>query len=113
MSELLERDAMICRSCANEERASEGYPCIDCGTFVCLMCILKGVERCASCTAALVAVSDSPEVARLEMGTPVSGLASTQLPPASPASLAPVLLAPEVPRTQPILPAPITDWPEH
>ena len=29
-----ERDAMICRSCGHEERASEGYPCVDCGTFI-------------------------------------------------------------------------------
>lgn len=27
-------DAMICRACGREERASEGYPCADCGTFV-------------------------------------------------------------------------------
>ena len=24
---------MICRSCRNQERASEGYPCAKCGTF--------------------------------------------------------------------------------
>ena len=24
---------MVCRSCGNEERASEGYPCDVCGTF--------------------------------------------------------------------------------
>jgi len=30
---LMEHDAMVCRSCGNEERASEGYPCADCGYF--------------------------------------------------------------------------------
>jgi hypothetical protein len=47
--ELYERDAMICRACGNEERASEGYPCADCGTFICIMCSLRGVVRCRSC----------------------------------------------------------------
>ena len=32
MTELHEHDAMICRACGNEERASEGYPCVKCGT---------------------------------------------------------------------------------
>jgi hypothetical protein len=44
-----ERDAMICRSCGNEERASEGYPCADCGTFICIICTLRGVVRCKTC----------------------------------------------------------------
>lgn len=52
MSALHERDAMVCRSCGNEERASEGYPCADCGTFICLMCVFKGVVRCERCEAA-------------------------------------------------------------
>ena len=47
--QLRERDAMRCRSCSNEERASEGYPCATCGTFLCLMCVFKGVVRCAAC----------------------------------------------------------------
>src|SRR5205085_11722638 len=47
--ELHERDAMICRACGNEERASEGYPCADCGTFICIICSLRGVVRCRSC----------------------------------------------------------------
>ncbi len=51
MSELRERDAMICRSCGQEERASEGYPCKDCGTFICIMCVFKGVVRCERCNA--------------------------------------------------------------
>ena len=48
---LKERDAMICRACGNEERASEGYPCADCGTFICVICTLKGVVKCRECEA--------------------------------------------------------------
>lgn len=44
-----EHDAMVCRSCEREERASEGYPCADCGTFLCLICTLRGVVRCKAC----------------------------------------------------------------
>ena len=40
---------MKCRACGNEERASEGYPCVDCGTFICLICEMKGVVRCRAC----------------------------------------------------------------
>lgn len=40
---------MICRACGNEERASEGYPCVECGTFICVMCNLRGVTRCRAC----------------------------------------------------------------
>ncbi len=46
-----ERDAMICRACGKEERASEGYPCAGCGTFVCVICTMRGVTRCARCAA--------------------------------------------------------------
>ena len=46
---LRERDAMICRSCRNEERASEGYPCADCGTFLCIICTFRGVVMCKNC----------------------------------------------------------------
>jgi hypothetical protein len=48
--ELRERDAMICRSCGNEERASEGYPCNECGTFICLICSNRGIELCKACS---------------------------------------------------------------
>jgi len=41
-----ERDMMICRSCGNEERASEGYPCAECGTFICLICDTRGISLC-------------------------------------------------------------------
>jgi hypothetical protein len=44
-----ERDAMICRSCRNEERASEGYPCANCGTFICIICTFRGVMFCRNC----------------------------------------------------------------
>lgn len=42
---------MICRACGNEERASEGYPCEDCGTFICVICSMRGVSRCKACQA--------------------------------------------------------------
>jgi hypothetical protein len=51
IKQLQERDAMVCRSCGNEERASEGYPCVDCGTFICQMCDMRGVSRCKNCQA--------------------------------------------------------------
>jgi len=54
-----ERDAMICRSCGNEERASEGYPCSGCGTFICLMCSIRGVTRCKKCEAKALGASDT------------------------------------------------------
>lgn len=44
-----ETDAMVCRACGNEERASEGYPCDDCGTFICLICSFRGVSLCTAC----------------------------------------------------------------
>lgn len=44
-----ERDAMLCRACGREERASEGYPCEECGTFVCLVCTIRGVTHCREC----------------------------------------------------------------
>ena len=49
MPEIREKDAMICRSCGNEERASEGYPCTTCGTFICVICSFRGVLRCQKC----------------------------------------------------------------
>ncbi len=48
---LQEHDGMVCRACGNEERASEGYPCADCGTFICLICTFRGVTRCKTCDA--------------------------------------------------------------
>jgi len=49
MTEQREKDAMVCRACGREERASEGYPCQNCGTFICLICSFRGVTLCASC----------------------------------------------------------------
>ena len=43
-------DSMVCRSCGNEERASEGYPCDKCETFICVICYFRGVVRCKDCT---------------------------------------------------------------
>ena len=50
---MAERDMMICRSCGNEERASEGYPCQECSTFVCLICDNRGITHCRNCRAKL------------------------------------------------------------
>ena len=44
-----ETDRMVCRACGNEERASEGYPCDGCGTFICLICSMRGVTLCKEC----------------------------------------------------------------
>jgi hypothetical protein len=51
MAEIHEHDAMTCRSCGREERASEGYPCTNCGTFICLICTFQGVTLCKTCAA--------------------------------------------------------------
>jgi hypothetical protein len=45
-------DAMECRACGKEERASEGYPCQNCGTFICNLCNMRGVILCKKCEAA-------------------------------------------------------------
>lgn len=58
---MAKRDTMLCRSCGKEERASEGYPCENCGTFVCQICTMRGVTLCASCQAAEDAKADDPE----------------------------------------------------
>ena len=59
MADLKERDAMICRSCGNEERASEGYPCAQCGRFICVVCNMRGIVLCKDCRDA----SDAPPAA--------------------------------------------------
>lgn len=64
MAELPEKDAMICRACGNEERASEGYPCSDCGTFICVMCSFRGVMQCSVCASA------AAQAAEPDIGTP-------------------------------------------
>ncbi|GMV08906.1 MAG: hypothetical protein AMXMBFR55_06400 [Gemmatimonadota bacterium] len=55
-----EHDAMTCRACGNEERASEGYPCNGCGTFICVICSMKGVTLCRKCAAAGPIANPSP-----------------------------------------------------
>ena len=45
----MEIDMMVCRSCGNEERASEGMPCSDCGTFICQICDMRGINLCKAC----------------------------------------------------------------
>ncbi len=52
MADLREKDSMACRACGREERASEGYPCTKCGTFICLICCFRGVELCRECQGA-------------------------------------------------------------
>lgn len=61
MPELREKDAMKCRACGNEERASEGYPCSECGTFICVMCSFRGVIKCQKCAAGKPDVPVTPE----------------------------------------------------
>ena len=48
---MTEVDSMVCRACGNEERASEGYPCDGCGTFICVICNMRGVVLCRECQA--------------------------------------------------------------
>ncbi|HVF38772.1 MAG TPA: hypothetical protein VM939_02655 [Gemmatimonadaceae bacterium] len=67
MTDLRERDAMICRGCGNEERASEGYPCADCGTFLCIICSFRGVLHCRACTSALQEKIETPDTPSREI----------------------------------------------
>jgi hypothetical protein len=63
-AQLKEHDAMRCRSCGNEERASEGYPCDDCGTFICVICSNRGITLCAVCAQKKAAASKDADVSR-------------------------------------------------
>ena len=56
-----EQDVMVCRTCGNEDRASEGYPCDNCQTFICQVCNMRGITLCASCQAAEDAKADADE----------------------------------------------------
>jgi hypothetical protein len=56
-----ETDLMICRACGNEERASEGYPCDGCGTFICVICNMRGVLFCKECQAKAAQEGRSPD----------------------------------------------------
>ena len=69
--EIKEKDAMGCRACGREERASEGYPCEVCGTFICLICDNRGIELCSKC--------------RIEQGVPEPANLPARRPPAPPA----------------------------
>jgi hypothetical protein len=40
---------MTCRACGRDERASEGYPCSRCGTFICVICNFRGIVLCKKC----------------------------------------------------------------
>ena len=51
MAEIHEHDAMECRACGREERASEGYPCTNCGTFICLICTFQRSHTVPACAA--------------------------------------------------------------
>ncbi|MEP6508697.1 MAG: hypothetical protein ABJC63_10770 [Gemmatimonadales bacterium] len=64
MAELREKDAMLCRACGNEERASEGYPCTGCGTLIGVMCSFRGVVQCRTCAAAAKESDEPPTPAR-------------------------------------------------
>ena len=59
MTENREHDSMTCRACGREERASEGYPCTNCGTFICLIFTFRGVTLCRECAAKAAAGSPS------------------------------------------------------
>ena len=55
-----ELDMMVCRACEKEERASEGYPCDDCGTFICVICTMRGVTKCKKCAEKAGGASATP-----------------------------------------------------
>lgn len=57
-----EMERIRCRYCGNEDRASEGYPCESCGTFICIICTIRGITMCRAC-----------ERKRAEHGSTVNG----------------------------------------
>ena len=60
MTQIHETDAMDCRACGRQERASEGYPCTTCGTFICLICTFQGVTQCAKCRGLAIPTAQVP-----------------------------------------------------
>jgi hypothetical protein len=44
-----EMERIKCRYCGNDDRASEGYPCQSCGSFICIICSIRGITKCRSC----------------------------------------------------------------
>ncbi len=67
---VIDGDQMVCRSCGLEQRASEGYPCAGCGTFICVVCEMRGVTHCRACAAGAPA--------------PAAGAPATDVAPAPP-----------------------------
>ena len=56
---MTEFDGMVCSACGQEERASEGYPCADCGNFLCIICQFRGILRCNDCETKAQAEADA------------------------------------------------------
>lgn len=54
------RETMVCRACGQEDRASEGYPCAGCGTFICLICTFRDITLCQECAAKAVKPPRAP-----------------------------------------------------
>ncbi len=54
------RETMACRACGEEDRASEGYPCTGCGTFICLICTMRDITLCRDCAAKAVKPPRTP-----------------------------------------------------
>ena len=57
-------DQMLCRACGRQERASEGYPCQKCSTFLCVLCNMRGVTMCSACQAKAAASPPVPPTTR-------------------------------------------------
>jgi hypothetical protein len=53
-------DRAVCSACDREDRASEGYPCEQCGRFICLPCALRGIVRCRVCDPTLSTAPTAP-----------------------------------------------------
>ncbi|MFN2316508.1 MAG: hypothetical protein ABR551_09015 [Gemmatimonadales bacterium] len=58
------RETMTCRACGEEDRASEGYPCTGCGTFICLICTMRDITLCRDCAARTVKPPRTPGTMR-------------------------------------------------
>ena len=46
---LEETERISFRYCGQDDRASEGYPCKVCGTFICIVCSIRGITMCREC----------------------------------------------------------------
>ena len=87
MAEIHEHDAMDCRACGREERASEGYPCASCGTFICLICTFP--RRDALPTARRPGTGKARPVTRRGPASPSTLPAAPARPPHDSSSSAP------------------------